>query len=146
VGVGRPALYRCLVEEELVGHVLYSHGFLDADRELVDVLIVSPIGVLPNWQNRGAGTHLIEESLAIVSGRSEPLVFLEGHPHSYPRFGFRKASDLGFASPSKRIPAEAFMALPLPGHEAWMTGSLVYPDAFWRADAVGLRPDTRPNP
>ena len=31
------------------------------------------------------------------------------------------------------------MVYPLPRYEPWMTGTLVYPDAFWRTDAVGLR-------
>ena len=29
---------------------------------------------------------------------------------------------------------------PSPRDEPWMTGALVYPDAFWRFDPVGLRP------
>jgi putative acetyltransferase len=66
-------------------------------------------------------------------------VFLEGHPTYYPRFGFGQAGDQGFVAPSLRIPREAFMVYPLPSYEPWMTGTLVYPDAFWRTDAVGLR-------
>jgi putative acetyltransferase len=27
----------------------------------------------------------------------------------------------------------------LPRFEPWMTGTLVYPEAFWRHDSVGLR-------
>jgi hypothetical protein len=27
----------------------------------------------------------------------------------------------------------------LPAHESWMTGGLVYPDAFWQLDSVGRR-------
>jgi putative acetyltransferase len=27
----------------------------------------------------------------------------------------------------------------LDAHEPWMTGRLVYPDAWWRLDLVGLR-------
>jgi putative acetyltransferase len=76
----------------------------------------------------------------VLAGRNEPLVFLEGHPTYYPRFGFRRAIDMGFAAPSVRIPSDAFMVYPLPCYESWMTGALVYPDAFWRNDAVGLRP------
>lgn len=124
---------------ELVGQVLYTHSFLDAPKRLVDVLLLSPIGVRPDRQNRGIGSLLIRESLSHLALRSEPLVFLEGHPGYYPRFGFQRASDLGFAAPSVRIPLDAFMVYRLPAYEPWMTGALVYPDVFWRADAVGLR-------
>lgn len=124
---------------ELVGQVLYTHSFLDAPKQLVDVLLLSPVGVRPDRQNRGIGSRLIRDSLSRLAFRSEPLVFLEGHPRYYPRFGFQGASDLGFTAPSVRIPLDAFMVVRLPAYEPWMTGALVYPDAFWRADVVGLR-------
>ena len=129
------------LDGELVGHVLYTRALLDAAPRLVEVLVLSPIGVRPDLQNRGVGGRLIRESLAVIEARDEPLVFLEGHPGYYPRFGFRRASDLGFTAPSVRIPRDAFMVYQLPGYKPWMTGALIYPDVFWRLDAVGLRDD-----
>lgn len=123
----------------LVGHVLYSHAFLDAPDRLIDVLLLSPVGVRPDLQNAGIGSRLITETLAILAERDEPLVFLEGHPRYYPRFGFVPGASMGFTAPSVRIPAPAFMVYPLPNYEPSMTGALVYPDAFWRTDTVGLR-------
>lgn len=124
---------------ELVGHVVYSRAVLDAPERLVDVLVLSPIGVRADLQQQGIGSALMIESLRAVGTRPEPLVFLEGSPRYYPRFGFHPARELGFTPPSVRIPDAAFMVHPLPTYEPWMTGALVYPDAFWRADAVGLR-------
>ena len=128
-----------VLDGSIVGQVLYSHAFLDAPTSLVDVLVLSPVGVRPDLQNAGIGSQLIIESLAALATRTEPLVFLEGHPDYYPRFGFRPGGTLGFAAPSVRIPPPAFMVYPLPKYEPWMTGALVYPDAFWRTDTVGLR-------
>jgi putative acetyltransferase len=122
---------------ELVGHVLFTHAFLDTPEEVLDVLLLSPIGVRPDLQGTGIGGDLIRTALAALALRSEPLVFLEGHPGYYPRFGFRKAGELGFIAPSVRIPAAAFMVYPLPAHRPGITGQLVYPEAFWRAGAVG---------
>ncbi len=127
------------VDGSIAGHVLYTHAFLDAPERIVDVLVLSPIGVRPGLQRRGIGGRLIEESLRVLERRSEPLVFLEGHPGYYPRFGFLRAGALGFTAPSVRIPDAAFMVYPLPSYSSWMTGALVYSDAFWRVDAVGLR-------
>jgi putative acetyltransferase len=123
----------------VVGHVLYSHAFLDAPARLFDVLVLSPIAVRPDVQNEGIGSLLITESLAALRTRREPLVFLEGHPRYYRRFGFRPGVSLGFTAPSVRIPPAAFLVYPLPSYEPSMTGALVYPDAFWRTDTVGLR-------
>jgi putative acetyltransferase len=128
-----------VLDGSVVGHVLYSHAFLDAPTRLVDVLVLSPIGVRPDLQHQGIGSRLVTESLATIRARREPLVFLEGHPRYYPRFGFRPGASLGFTAPSVRIPHEAFMVYPLPSYEPSVTGALVYPDAFWRTDTVGVR-------
>jgi putative acetyltransferase len=125
--------------DRIVGYLLYTHSLLDAPRRLVDVLTLSPLGVLPGFQRKGAGSLLVRHSLEILSTRAEPLVFLEGVPGFYPRFGFERASSRGFQPPSVRIPDDAFMVKLLPNYEEWMTGALVYPDPFWRNDCVGLR-------
>jgi putative acetyltransferase len=132
---------RADVPGELVGMVLFSHAFVDAPDRIVDVLVLSPVGVRPDLQRTGVGDALLRHALAtIVATRPEPLVFLEGHPGYYPRFGFQLAGDMGFTAPSVRIPHRAFMAYPLPSYEPSVCGALVYPDAFWRTDSVGLRP------
>ncbi|MGB8860886.1 MAG: N-acetyltransferase [Ilumatobacteraceae bacterium] len=125
---------------EIVGHVVFSHAFLDAPERIVDVLVLGPVGVRSDRQREGVGTALITEALRILSAhRPEPLVFLEGHPSYYPRFGFRQGHELGFVAPSLRIPQAAFMVYCLPAYQPWMRGTLVYPDVFWQQDAVGLR-------
>ena len=86
---------------DLVGHVLYTHAILDASRGLQDVLVLSPIGVRRDLQGQGIGSELIIYSLNAIARRSEPLVFLEGNPAYYTRFGFRRAADRGFVAPQR---------------------------------------------
>ena len=125
----------------IIGHVLFTRSLLDAPQRLVDVLVLSPVSVMPAEQGRGIGSALIEHGLETVRARQEPLVFLEGSPTYYARFGFRAAGPLGFRRPSLRIPEPAFQVVSLPGYEPWMTGTLVYSRAFWDLDCVGLRDD-----
>lgn len=82
---------------------------------------------------------MIRRGLELLTARSVPAVFVEGDPRYYGGLGFVSAVPLGFRKPSLRIPAAAFQVTTLRGYEQWMTGTLVYPDAFWRHDAVGLR-------
>jgi len=124
---------------EIIGHVLYTHAMLDAPHKLEDVLVLSPIGVRPGLQGLGIGGEMITATLRLLNQRGESLVFLEGRPTYYSRFGFQRAADLGFVAPSARIPRNAFMVYPLSRYEPRMTGALIYPDAFWRCDSVGLR-------
>jgi putative acetyltransferase len=124
---------------EVVGHVGFTTSLLDAPGELVPVPVLSPVGVLPAHQRRGVGSALIRHGLELLVDRSVPLVFVEGPPQYYSRFGFERGRGQGFRKPSLRIPDAAFLALRLPSYEPWMTGTLVYAEAFWRHDAVGLR-------
>jgi putative acetyltransferase len=124
---------------EILGHVSFSRGWLDAPECLVEVLVLSPLSVAPAAQSKGVGSMLVRRSLELLRSRPEPLVFLEGSPVYYGRLGFRPGAPHGFTPPSARIPPEAFQFVELPAYEPWMTGTLVYPDVFWEHDAVGLR-------
>ncbi len=118
---------------------MFTPSLLDAPRRLVPVQVLSPIGVMPACQNRGIGTALIHRGVELLADRGVPLVFLEGDPAYYSRFGFEPAAKHGFRKPSLRIPDAGFQVLRLPAYEPWMTGTLVYSEAFWRHDLVGLR-------
>lgn len=123
----------------VIGHVMFTRAVLDAPARLVDVQILSPLAVLPERHGLGTGSALVRRGLEIAIERSVPLVFLEGDPRYYARFGFTPAGGHGFRKPSLRIPDAAFQVLRLPAYGAWMTGTLVYSDPFWQHDAVGLR-------
>jgi putative acetyltransferase len=124
---------------EIVGHVMLSAGWLDAERALVDVLVLSPLSVDPDFQRRGIGGRLVRAALAGAESLGAPAVFLEGSPRYYPRFGFEPCRKYGFTAPSSRIPEPGFQVVLLASWQDWMTGPLVYPDAFWAHDCVGLR-------
>ncbi len=123
----------------VVGHVMVTHAWLDAPRRLVDVHVLSPLAVAPDRQGRGIGGALVREGVAHIGRQGGSAVFLEGSPGYYGRLGFEAAGAAGFRAPSLRIPDAAFQVVRLPAWEPWMTGTLVYPDLFWEADAVGLR-------
>jgi putative acetyltransferase len=124
---------------EAIGCVQLSRGWLDAPSELVEVLVLSPLGVLPALHGRGIGSALVRAAIATAAELGPPLLFLEGSPRYYPRFGFQPAGPHGFLRPSVRIPEPAFQVIKLPSWQTWMVGALVYPETFWRHDAVGLR-------
>lgn len=127
------------VDGRVVGHVMLSHSWLDCRARLVDVLVLSPLAVVPTSQGAGLGTALLEAAVAEAGRLGVPAVFLEGDPGFYGSRGWDAGSVHGFTAPSARIPAPAFQVRLLEGHETWMTGALVYVDPFWALDCVGLR-------
>ncbi|RWZ68739.1 N-acetyltransferase [Labedella populi] len=127
------------LDGEIVGHVLLSHSWVDARAALLDVLVLSPLAVLPAFQGQGIGGELLGDAFASAEELASPAIFLEGDPSYYSRQGFSAAEPLGFERPSRRIPEAAFQVALLDGHEEWMSGRLVYPEPFWTYDCVGLR-------
>ena len=119
-----------VAEEEgrIVGHVLLSYVELEgASRRLLEL---GPMSVLPERQRRGIGGELVRAALGAAEARGEPLVLVLGHPSYYPRFGFRRASELGLAPPDPRIPDAAFMAMPLAAYDPALRGRVVFPPAY----------------
>src|ERR1700727_1365619 len=89
---------------QIVGHVMFTRSLLDAPRRLVNVHVLSPLGVLPERHKQGIGSALVRRGLAMTAERDVPLVFLEGDPAYYSRFGFVPGGEQGFRKPSLRIP------------------------------------------
>ena len=100
------------------------------------ILNLTPMSVRPDRQRIGVGSRLIRDALARAEGAGEPAVMVEGIAAYYPRFGFERASSLGFVSPHPKIPDEAFMVKRLPGYSSDVAGRIVYPATY---DALGYR-------
>jgi putative acetyltransferase len=126
-------------EGAVVGHVQLSRGWIDADLRLVEIAILSPLGVAPGHQQRGIGSALCHAALEQARRLDLPAVFLEGDPGYYARLGWQRASTHGFTAPSTRIPDGGFQVALLAGWQPWMVGAIVYNDTFWTLDFVGLR-------
>jgi putative acetyltransferase len=128
-----------VADGQVVGHVGVSHAWLDARRALVDVLLLSPLSVLPTHQAGGMGTALLEAALGAGAETRKPAMVLEGSPFFYGKRGFDRGSVHGIVAPSDRTPDAAFQVALFGSWEKWMVGRVVYPDVWWRRDAAGLR-------
>jgi putative acetyltransferase len=94
------------------------------------ILNLTPVSVRPDRQRMGVGTRLIRYALDRAEGAGEPAVMVEGIADYYPRFGFERASGLGYISPHPKIPDAAFMVKRLRGWTPDLAGRIVYPAAF----------------
>ena len=111
-----------LVAEEgnsLIGHILFSPVTLDGDTAGVALTGLAPMAVLPDWQNKGVGSMLVEEGLRFCRQAGYAAVVVLGHPEFYPRFGFVPSEYFGITC-EYDVPAEAFMMLEL--HDGALEG------------------------
>jgi putative acetyltransferase len=118
----------------VVGHVMVSWVPLEGsarDR----ILNLTPLSVRPDRQREGVGTRLVASVVALADEAGEPAVIVEGVAAYYPRFGFERASALGFRPPHDRIPDTAFMVKRLAAWDPAVAGRVVYPPTFDVLDA-----------
>jgi putative acetyltransferase len=140
--IGRHRRASLVLEEggSIVGHVGLSRGWVDARRELVEVWILSPIGILPERQRAGLGTALLAAAVETARGSGAPALFLEGSPTYYGDRGFARADRHGFLPAAlERTPRAAFQCVLFEAYEEWMSGQLIYPGVWWEHDVTGLR-------
>ncbi len=113
----------------VVGHILFSPATVPSAPEL-RVAGLAPMAVLPAFQGNAVGASLVEAGLATCRNNGIDVVIVLGHPEYYPRFGFRRASELGLECQFE-VPDEAFMAIELtPGCLDDISGVARYHPAF----------------
>ena len=117
--------FTALTDGGIVGHVTASRATVATD----PVVAVGPIGVLPDHQDTGIGSALMEALLAAADAADVPLIVLLGAPEYYSRFGFRPAQELGVISPEPSW-GEAFQARPLTAYTPAVAGRFEYASAF----------------
>jgi putative acetyltransferase len=115
------------------------HGHGSTPRQRSSRRCCSARSASPTYQHRGIGRALCDAAVARARQLHAPAIFLEGDPGYYTRLGWQRASSRGFTAPSARIPDAAFQLVLLPSWQPWMVGAVVYNDAFWTHDCVGLR-------
>ncbi|WP_214318661.1 GNAT family N-acetyltransferase [Nonomuraea sediminis] len=52
----------------VIGHIMFTPGLLDAPRRLVQVQVLSPLAVAPEYQRQGVGSALVRRGLELLAG------------------------------------------------------------------------------
>ena len=122
-----------LIAEEsggLIGHILFGLVTLEDDNSSISIAGLAPMAVLPDWQNKGIGSKLVEKGLRQCKHSGYAAVVVLGHPDYYPRFGFVPSVNYGIKT-EYDVPAEVFMIKELQNGalDGW-SGTVRYHQAF----------------
>lgn len=114
---------------QIVGHILFSHLPIITGAGTVPALALAPMAVLPEFQNQGTGSVLVQRGLEACRQQGRRIVVVLGHPHFYQRFGFSPKLAAHLESPFSGN--DAFMAVELvPGVPDGVNGRVQYPPPF----------------
>ena len=113
--------------EAILGHVLVSRMWAEADGRAARAAGLAPVAVVPERQSQGIGGRLVREAVARMKADGVDFIFLVGDPAYYRRFGFEPATAAPFASP---YAGPYFMALAPNGAHLPVAGRAEYARAF----------------
>jgi len=98
---------------DIAGHIIYTISkIIDEHGTAHEMLTFGPLTVTPDYQNRGIGKALMRHSFKIAKELGHKAVIIYGHPHYYPRVGFRRAAEFGLTTADGKT-FDPFMAYPL---------------------------------
>jgi len=114
---------------KVIGHIMFSPVTVPDHPEL-NMMGLAPMAVAPAQQRKGIGSELIRAGLTECRKQGITAVVVLGHPHYYPRFGFRPSKRFGIEC-EYDVPDDAFMALELEsGALSGVSGHIRYHEAF----------------
>ncbi len=106
-----PELSRiALVNGRIAGGIWYAKAQLKDGADARPVALFGPLAVAPEFQRRGLGAMLVQETLPLVKTAGWPGVVIMGDPAYYHRFGFGHAKRHGIVLPGGSCP-NALMSL-----------------------------------
>ncbi len=86
-------------ENTIIGHIVSTTAIIkDSQNNEHLILCVGPLSVLPDYQNKGIGSKLLNESINVAKELGYKGMILYGNPGYYHRFGFRNAQEYGIST------------------------------------------------
>jgi len=101
-----------IINDQIVGHILFTRVNISNELKTFKSLSLSPMAVMPAYQQKGIGHMLVREGLIKAKNLGFRSVIVLGHENFYPRFGFEPASRWNIKAPFE-VSDKAFLAIEL---------------------------------
>ena len=117
------------VQEKLAGSIRYWPIQIGPNAQglVTDALLLGPLAVAPDLQNKGAGLALMAASLAAAKEQGHRLVLLVGDLPYYQRAGFSKVPAGQVVMPQPYDPERLLWIALEPGADADVAGTIMRP-------------------
>ena len=92
-------------DNKIIGNIVYVKAkVINNDKEFT-VLTFGPISVLPEYQNNGIGSKLINHTIKLSKEMGYKGIIIYGDPEYYKRFGFKESKQYKITNKDKKYPA-----------------------------------------
>lgn len=117
-------------EDVILGHVLFSKGFITHRGRRFKCLVLGPVAVHPEHQRKGIGKALVNEGLERAKEVGFGAVIVVGDPAYYAAFGFKPAVTMKLRT-TLGVPDENFMAKEISRNALrGIIGTVMFPREF----------------
>jgi predicted N-acetyltransferase YhbS len=89
----------------IVGNIVYVKTKVKDNDKEYSIVTFGPISVLPEYQNNGIGSKLINHTLRLSKEMGYKAVIIYGDPEYYKRFGFKASKEYNITNKDKKYPA-----------------------------------------
>jgi putative acetyltransferase len=101
------------VDNEIVGNIMFTKSHvIDEDGNKTETVTFGPVSIEPEYQRKGFGSLLIEETIKRLKEREENAIIIYGHPGNYVKYGFIGSKKLLITNGEGRYPC-GLLVLPL---------------------------------
>ena len=92
--------------DEIVGNIVYVETkIIDSNNAEHKMLTFGPVSVLPEYQNKGIGSKLINHTITLAKEMGYKAILIYGDPEYYKRFGFKESKEYKITNADKKYPA-----------------------------------------
>jgi len=93
-----------IFNEKIIGNIVYVKSKIINNDIEHTVLTFGPLSVLPEYQNKGIGSKLINHTIKLSKEMGYKAIIIYGDPEYYKRFGFKASKEYKITNGNKKYP------------------------------------------
>ncbi|MCL2721405.1 MAG: N-acetyltransferase [Treponema sp.] len=102
-------------EDKIVGNIVYVKSKVKKEEVENSVITFGPVSVLPDYQNKGIGSKLINHTVKLAKETGYNGIIIYGDPVYYKRFGFIESKNFNITNKEKKFPVALLVLELYPG-------------------------------
>jgi len=102
-------------ENKIVGNIVYVKSKVIKEDVENSVITFGPVSVLPDYQNKGIGSKLINHTVKLSKEMGYNGIIIYGDPEYYKRFGFIESKHYNITNKEKKFPVALLVLELYPG-------------------------------